>query len=226
MPLIADPVPPNTLSVVTAARAWFRYLVLGAIVGAVVAAGAYVAMPPDYSARASLLVRPSDVSKGLDFNTLQAAQALLPTLAELATTTPVLTRVIQNTNPNLDPIKLALAVTTRVPTGTSLIEISVSDKDASMAAALANAFASELVNYEARSGLDQADALQVSLTIVDPATPPKIRNGPGIVITTVLGAAIGVFLEFGVLYFVDFLRRSRNDKPGAPQPTFGAGILR
>ena len=225
MLLIPDS-PPTTLSVLTAARAWFKYLILGAIVGAIVAAAATLAMPPDYLAKAQLLVTPSDITKGLDFSTLEATQALTPTLSELATTTPVLRRVILDVNPNLDPVRLEAAVTTRVPTGTSIIEISVADKDATQAAALANAFANELVNYQARSGNPDNSALQVTLTVVDPATPPKIRNGPGIVITTILGGAIGVFLEFGVLYFVDFIRRSRDDKRNTIQPTFGAGTLR
>jgi succinoglycan biosynthesis transport protein ExoP len=203
---------PTSPSIVSAVRAWFRYLVLGAIVGAAVAAGADIAVPPDYTARATILVTPADKTKGLDFGTLQATQALAPTLSELVTTTPVLSRVMSASGLNLDPVKLAAAVTTRVPTGTSLIEISVSDKDANTAAKLANAFASELVNYQIRSGNPDAASLLVALTVVDPATPPKIRNGPGLVVTTILGAAIGVFLEFGVLYLVDYLRRARPEK--------------
>ena len=210
-PLIADSMS-NAQSILLAARASLRYLILGAVIGGVVAAGAYLEVPPDYSARVTILVTPSSTpTTGIDFNALQAAQALAPTLSELTTTTPVLSRVIASTNPGLDPVALAQLVTTRVPTNTSLIEISVSDKDASMAAALANAFASELVNYQARSVNVPASALQVTMTVVDPATPPLIRNGPGIVVTTALGAGIGVFLELGVLYLLDSLRRSGPD---------------
>ena len=72
------------------------------------------------------------------------------------------------------------------------------------------------MNYQIRSGNPDAASLLVALTVVDPATSPKIRNGPGLAITTILGAAIGVFLEFAVLYLVDYLRRSRSDRRGAP----------
>jgi capsular polysaccharide biosynthesis protein len=123
----------------------------------------------------------------------------------------------------MDPPKLALAVTTHVPVGTSLIDITVTNKDAATAAALANAIASELVNYQPHSGSPQTAALRVTLTVVDPAAPPTTRPGPGIVATTALGAAIGLFIEFCLVYLLESMRQAGGDDgrglPAPPDPT-------
>ena len=219
--------PTTSLSILSAARVWFRFLLLGAMVGAAVALAAWVLVPPDYSARVTLLVTPQSTSNTLDPAALQATQALAPTFAELATTTPVLSRVIAATHVPLDPAMLALAVTTHVPVGTSLIDISVSNKDAAMAAALANAIASELVDYQAHSGNAETASLRVTLTVVDPAAPPTTRSGPGIVTSTALGAAIGLFIEFCLVYLLESLRQGDREKSGVvPAPAMVGGSPR
>jgi capsular polysaccharide biosynthesis protein len=216
--------PTTSLSILSAARVWFRFLLLGAMVGAAVALAAWVLVPPDYAARVTLLVTPQSTTNTLDPAGLQATQALTPTFAELATTTPVLSRVIATTRVDLDPQRLALAVTTHVPVGTSLIDITVSNKDATMAAGLANAIASELVQYQAHSGNAETAALRVTLTVVDPAAPPSARSGPGIIASTALGAAIGLFIEFCLIYLLESMRQADRDKGSAvpPRPELGS----
>jgi hypothetical protein len=133
-------------------------------------------------------------------------QALAPTLAELTTTTPLLQRVIAATGVGLTPGDLAKAITTHVPVGTSLIQISVSHRDPGVAAAVANAIASELRTYRVE-GLEGALGLRVVLTVVDPAVPPSVPEGFGVPIRTALGAAVALFLGVSIAFFFENVGR-------------------
>jgi capsular polysaccharide biosynthesis protein len=182
------------------ARTWFWFILGGTLLGALVAFGLSVAIPPGYAARVTLLVTPASKDTGITTNDLQVAQALTPTFAELATTRPVLDRVILSTGVHTDAETLAQSVTTSVPAGTSLLSISVSNRDAASAAALANAIASELRAYTPPGGSTSTSGLQVQLTVVDPATPPTVHEGPGLFVRIALGGVIALFLTVSIAF--------------------------
>ncbi len=195
---MSDSVRPTGLRSI--ARAWFWFILAGTLIGALVAFALAAAAAPSYTSRVTLLVTPAPKAAGITNSDLQVAQALTPTFAELATTGPVLDRVIQTTKIDTDTESLIQSVTTHVPVDTSLLSINVSNRDAIGAAALANAIASELRAYAPPGGSDATAGLQVVLTVVDPAIPPTVRDGPGLLTRVGLGAAIALFLTISIAF--------------------------
>ena len=189
------------------ARTWFWFVLGGTLLGAVIAFGVAVIAPPSYTARVTILVTPAATGVPITNGDLQLAQGLTPTFAELATTKTVLDRVIASTHVSTDSERLAQDVTTHVPVGTSLLSVSVSNADPANAAALANAIATELSTYAAPTGSDASGALQVELNVVDPATPPGTRDGPGLAVRIALGAAIALFLTISIAFLVENVGR-------------------
>lgn len=198
------------------ARTWFWFILGGTLLGAIIALGLGIAAPPGYAAGVTLLVSPIPKDTGITNGDLQVAQGLTPTFAELATTSPILERVIRLTKVKVDVQDLAGAVTTRVPVGTSLLTISVLNEDAQQAAALANAIGAELRAYAQPAGPDSNNGLQVQLTVVDPATPPTERNGPGLPVRIVLGAAIALFLTSTIAFLVENVWPQGRDMAAPP----------
>lgn len=189
------------------ARTWFWFVLGGTLLGAVIAFGVAVIAAPSYTARVTILVTPASTGVPITNGDLQLAQGLTPTFAELATTKTVLDRVISATKVSTDSEHLALDVTTHVPVGTSLLTIGVSNPDPGSAAALANAIATELSTYAAPTGGDASAALQVELNVVDPATPPVTRDGPGLAVRIALGGAIALFLTISIAFLVENVGR-------------------
>ena len=204
------------------ARTWFWFILGGTLLGAVIAFGLGTVAPPGYAASVTLLVSPIPKDTGITNGDLQVAQGLTPTFAELATTRPILDRVIRRTGAEIEIDALARAVTTRVPVGTSLLTISVLDQDAQRAASLANAIGSELRSYAQPTGLDPTQGLQVELTVVDPATPPTERDGPGLPVRIILGAAIALFLTSTIAFLVENVWPQTRATVAPPAPVVAA----
>lgn len=160
--------------------------------------------PPTYVGRVTLLISPPAADTTISLSDVEVTQALAPTFAELATTTPLLDRVIAVTGISVDRAALAKAITTHVPVGTSLIDIEVANRDPGTAAALANAIADALRVYEADSS---GQVLGLTLTIVDPAVVPTSHEGFGVPVQTGLGAAIALFLSISLAFFIENLKR-------------------
>jgi capsular polysaccharide biosynthesis protein len=187
-------------------RAWLRLIIVGALAGAAVSLAVALITPATYVGRVTLIVTPLSTTTGITFSDIELTQALAPTFAELATTTPVLQRVIADTKVDLDTVALAKTIETHVAAGTSLIDISVTQHDPDTAAALANAIAAELEKDQTQ-GTNQISALRVSLTVVDPAVPPRVPEGLGIAVQTALAGAVGILLAVSLAFFVENLGR-------------------
>jgi len=207
------------------ARTWFWFIVGGTLLGAIIALGLGIAAPPGYPASVTLLVSPIPKDTGITNGDLQVAQGLTPTFAELATTRPILERVIRQTGVTVDVDDLAAAVSTRVPVGTSLLTVSVLNQDAQQAATLANGIADELRAYAKPTGVDPNRGLQVQLAVVDPATPATDRDGPPLLVRIVLGAAIALFLTITIAFLVENVWPQARDAVAPPaQATLAAAM--
>jgi capsular polysaccharide biosynthesis protein len=204
-------------------RTWGWFMLGGTLIGLVVAVGVAALTPPTYTAHVTLLVAPYDTTTGgVNTSDLEVAQALIPTFAELATTTPVLDRAISSTNANTNAQALAEAVSTHIPAGTNLLEISVSDRDPAQASDLAEAIASDLQVYAPPNPSDANVAKLVALTIVDPATAPTSRDGPGFLIRVALGGAIALFLTISIAFLGENVWQRRGafrSTPDGPAPS-------
>jgi capsular polysaccharide biosynthesis protein len=199
-------------------RAWFWFLVAGTIAGVVLSLAFTLLSPPAYAGKVSLLVTPQATATGINFSDVETTQALAPTFAELATTTPVLQRVIATTGADVTVDRLASEISTRVPAGTSLIEVTVTNPNPDTAAQLANAVAAELEAYPSKGLGTQPNALKVALVVVDPASPPAQPSGPGILIRAALGGAIALFLCIAFAMLIENLRQVRTTEEPTPTP--------
>jgi capsular polysaccharide biosynthesis protein len=200
-------------------RAWFWFLVAGTIAGVVLSLAFTLLSPPAYAGKVSLLVTPQPTASGtINFGDIQTTQALAPTFAELATTTPVLQRVIATTGVDVTVDRLAQEISTRVPAGTSLVEVTVTNPSPETAAKLANAIAAELANYPGTGLGSQPNALKVALVVVDPASPAAQPTGPGILVRAALGGAIALFLCIAFAMLIENLRQVRTTEEPTPTP--------
>lgn len=99
----------------------------------------------EYEASATLVVGQSLSAANPDYNQLLVSQRLSSTYATVATTRPVLARVIERLNLDETPEHLALRVSASAATDGALLTIGARDGIAARAALIANAVAEELI---------------------------------------------------------------------------------
>jgi capsular polysaccharide biosynthesis protein len=187
-------------------RTWFWFIVFATVVGGAVSFVASTLVPPTYSSQSTILVSPLPRVIQISIGDIDITRAAAATFSELATTRPVLERAIARTDVDTDVVALQKAVSTRVPVGTSLLEITVTAASPADAAELANAIAAELVAYPTPNTTDGASGWQVVVDVVDPAVPPLGSEGLGRVLSTILGAAIAMLIAIGLAFLVENLR--------------------
>ncbi len=162
--------------------------------------------PPDYIGKATLVVSPRTAVADLTLTDVETARAVAATLAEVSTAAPLLERSIVATGSDIDLATLSDSLRTNVPAGTSLIEISVTDRDPAVATTLANGIAAELVRFSA--GLEETSALRFALSVVDPADNPIEAPRLDTVQQVALGAAIGLLVSICLASIVENLGRT------------------
>jgi capsular polysaccharide biosynthesis protein len=181
-------------------------LILSAVLGAAVSLLVALNTPPHYIGKATLVVSPRTNVADLTLADVDTARAVAATLAEVARATPLLQRSIVAAGSNIDLPTLSDSLRTNVPAGTSLIEISVTDRDPAAATTLANAIAAELVTFSAN--LEETSALRFALSVVDtadnPIEAPRLDTLPQVG----LGAVIGLLVAICLASIVENLGRT------------------
>jgi polysaccharide biosynthesis transport protein len=157
-----------------------------------VAAGAAFALstllPKEYEAEAGILVGSlTDTST----DQLAAYRQLAQTYVEVATSDPVLERVITKLKLSVDPRDLAERLDVRTPAGQPILRIKASGTSPAAAADLANAVAEEIKSLARIPGTVTSLA-----TIFQPASVPDEPATPRVLLNTVIAAALG--LAFGI----------------------------
>ena len=111
-------------------------------------AAAYVAssaLPRTYEGRVTLIVGQSLSASNPDYNQILASQRLSQTYADLATTTPVLDRVIAKEALSTTAVEFRRRVTADAPRDSTLLHIVVQDSDPQRASDIANTLAAEIM---------------------------------------------------------------------------------
>ena len=195
------------LTVRRGVRIWLPFVLLCTVDGGLAGFGVALVMPPSYASTVEVLIAPPlNSSTSVNINDIQASQALVPTYAELASSRILLDRVIASTGVATTSDRLAGAVSTHVPEGTNLLQITVSNRDPSSAAKLANATAAELATYQISGTGVTTGSAAVTVTVVDPAVPPTKPQGLGALFTAALGAAVGLMMAISFAFLVENLR--------------------
>ena len=152
-------------------RGW-PLVVAATVLAAVVAFLVTSSMPKVYEAQAKLIVGQSLNSPTPDINVIMASQRLSQTYAELVTTRPIVTRVIDTLDLPDDPDQLKSRIIAEAPGNSLYVTILAQDASPEGAARIANELAAELIKA--------APAIVVTapgeqpprlLTVVEPAIP-------------------------------------------------------
>lgn len=197
-------------------KSWVLIAVL-LFVGIGAAAGYSILQTPKYSSSAKVFVSTSggstvsDLQQGNTFT-----QQRVKTYADLATTPIVLLPVISELGLDVSSSELAAMITASAPLDTTLIEISVTNVDAALAAQIATSVSESLTlaveNIETSTS-DAANVSPVKLTLVQHAEVPQKPVSPNIPLNIALGGLVGLALGIGLAVLRETLdNRIRNER--------------
>lgn len=192
---------------------WIAIVAVSSAVCALVAFAATSQRPLTYVGEASLLIGPP-LNGPINESDINVGQLLRGTYADLATTRPLLARVIADTGVRMTTDELAGDVSARVPANSTLLVVSVTTENPTQAALLANAVAAELVTYPTTltipsTGTGSATGANVTVSVVDPAVPSTTAEDRHILLGTAAGGGVGLLIAAGFAFLVENLRRER-----------------
>lgn len=167
-------------------------------------------LPKSYTAESKVLVGSLTDS---NFDQLMAFGQLAQTYAQLATTTPVLTAVIDDLALDITTEEVARNLDVRAPVGLSIIRIEATAPTAAGATALADAVAVQITELSRQP----APTVGNLATVVQPAETPTSPSAPRILLNTLVAAALGFGLGLLIALIPVYRRSSRTETSGAPQ---------
>ncbi|MCQ9388081.1 polysaccharide biosynthesis tyrosine autokinase [Brevibacterium sp. 50QC2O2] len=180
---------------------WVTVVVMG-IIGTVLAGTLAVIQNPQYQASVKVFV--STINSGEAVELQQGstfAQQRVLSYADLATTSAVLTPVIDELQLNTTPTALAKTIASSATTNTALIEIEVTNSDAKKSAQIANAVSNSLSSVIADlESTSSSKSSPVKVTTVEPASTPERPVSPRLNLYIVVGLFLG--LAFGLTSIV------------------------
>ena len=187
-------------------RRWPVFLIVTIVVGGLLG-GASFLIPPVYTAKTEVLVsaRPA-ADDTIDQRRLGAQYVTerVPNYASLITSEAVLGEVISDLDLDLSIGRLADEITVEIPTGTTVLAVSVAAGSATDAAEIARAIAETLPDAVADAeGAASAATSPVILAVIDPASPPENRTSPNVRLNLVVAALLGLLAGVLVAVLVD-----------------------
>jgi succinoglycan biosynthesis transport protein ExoP len=171
-------------------RRWWL-IVLCVVLGAAAGYGLTRIQTKEYQAEATVFVT-SRLGSAL-------TEQQVKSYANIATTTPVLQRVIKDLGIGYGYRTLRGDISVTVPSETTLIDLSVSTKNAELSTNIANSVAYVLgksVEYLQR--YSPKGSSTVSLTTVEPADKPLSPSSPRPKVDIAIGVLIGLIISIGV----------------------------
>lgn len=170
-------------------------LIMGAtLVGAVVSGIILLTAQPSYTSKTQLFVaiqNSGSVTELQQGNTF--SQARVKSYVETARTPAVLQPVIDTLGLSTSPADLAKHISASADLNTVIITISASDKSPIVAAALAQAVGSSLIDVvqELESPSD-TQASPVRLSVITPAVAPVVPSSPNVLMGLAVGTLVGL----------------------------------
>ncbi|XVX20487.1 polysaccharide biosynthesis tyrosine autokinase [Actinomycetota bacterium] len=181
------------------ARAFWRSILATLLLTVALAAGFTLLRSPTYTGDASvfLTVESGSSAGELSQGATYAEQQVLSYI-EVATTSSVLSPVIDKLNLQTTPEKLKESVRVTSPDSTSIIDIAADGDTPERAAQIANEIAASLVDrVEVLSPKRTGGTSLVSANVVDPARSPVAPSAPKPLLNLVLGTILGLMLGLG-----------------------------
>lgn len=154
------------------------------------------------------------------------AQGSVATYAELASSRVVLQDAADAIGEGLDVATLSRGLTVEVPTGTSLVELTVRDESPERAQQIATEVGRSLTKAAAELEPVSAGAPTRPLVVVQPAELPNEPVSDGLVLNTLIGVMLGLLIGLGVaslhLYFRGTVRDSDDVYRMLPAPVLSS----
>ncbi len=184
-------------------RRHWRSVIATLLICVVVAAAITFAQKPVYTASSALFLTvesgdsAGELSQGATY-----AERQVESFVSVATTSVVLTPVIEYLSLDLTPLQLADKLAVTSPTATSLIDVSATDGDPMQAARVADAVAISLARaVDQLSPNDGSGTGLVAASVIDPAVAPTTPTTPRPAVNLALGMVFGLLLGVGQAVF-------------------------
>lgn len=173
-----------------------RAVIAGAITAAIAGGVAFAvsqSLPKEYDATAGVIVGSltAATTDQLDVN-----QRLAATYAELATSGPLVTRVIERIGLSDDPARLAARIDARAP-GQGIVRIKATALSPTEAVQIADVVADEILALATPVGKSASLA-----RVVEPAALPDSPSSPRVFLNTLIAAILGLALGLGLALLV------------------------
>ena len=149
---------------------------------------------------------------GRAYQSQMLGQSAVATYAALASSQVVLHDAAASIGHGLDAESLARDLTVQVPTGTSLIELTVQDEKAGLAQQIATEIGSSLTTQAAKMAPTSAGAPAPTLVLVQPAARPGGPVDAGLTVNALMGAMLGLLIGLGLASLHLYSRGSLYDR--------------
>jgi tyrosine-protein kinase len=133
-------------------------------------------------------------------------QSAVATYAALASSQVVLQDAAASMGHGVDAGTLARELTVQVPTGTSLVELTVQDATPGRAQQIATEIGSSLTTQAAKAAPTNAGVPAPTLVVVQPAALPTRPVDAGLTMNALLGAMLGLLIGLGLASLHLYLR--------------------
>ena len=154
---------------------------------------------PKYESVTKLYIINRQSTESLTYNDLQSGAQLTKDYKELVVSRPVLEEVISELNLDLKNDELVEMITVDVPTDTRIVTITVEDTDPYLARSIADA-----VRISASKHIGNVMNTE-AVNVVEEANLPIEQSSPKVLMNTVIGSAVGVFLAIAVIILIYIL---------------------
>lgn len=177
-------------------------------------------IPSQYTSYSTMVIgKPADYKvDGISITEVRINREFLSTYTELAKSTTVLTKIIQDLNLGLSPSTLRNRIAISLMNDSELIKITVRDYNPDRAALIANKMVEVFMG-------NVSELLQISNTqVVDPAVPSRYPIRASILSRFVIGATGGIALSIFIILLLNLFDHKIRSKE-ALETKYGYAVI-
>lgn len=168
----------------------------GIVTGALTFIVCFAILPAKFESTTKIYVINKQNTETVSYQDLQAGSSLTKDYKELVMSDPVLEEVIADTGVNLDIKELSKLITVEIPTDTRIVSITVENEDPYLARTLADS-----IRVSASKHIKNVMDIE-AVNVVSSANLPVEKSSPNVLLSTVIGYAVGLLLTIAILCFI------------------------
>jgi capsular polysaccharide biosynthesis protein len=180
----------------------------------------YYILEPEYQTYTTLIIgRPQDYKQKMEYNDILLNQKLVSTYGEIVKSKIVANEFMSNLGLNFTYEELDKKISVTLVKNTEIIKILVKDKDGKVAAQIANEIANVFIKHVTRiMNIENIQVIDKAEVPLNPNKPKPIIN---MVIASVLGILLSVFLILIYEYFDNTVKTSADIEKNLGLPIIG-----